>query len=166
MTRRPAGHARQADGSASGERMGLDLAVPLTAPLMGTQHLCSCFGAHVDKLPGLNGSLCSHCPSPSLCRASSPGSPGMLAPQPALRVSSEQGAGLLSAPTFSPGISSTQCGFLWTTTRDGACGLAVPGGRGRGVIFWEGRWGGGEQQLAARWSPGSPTQQFVSAPSA
>lgn len=81
MTRRPAGHARQADGSASGERMGLDLAVPLTAPPMGTQHLCSCFGAHVDKLPGSNGSLCSPCPSPSLCRASSPGSPGMLAPR-------------------------------------------------------------------------------------
>lgn len=166
MTRRPAGHTRQADGSASAERMGLDLVAPLTARPMDMQRLCSCFGGRVHELPGSNGSLCSPRPSPSLCRASSPGSPGMLAPQPALRVSSEQGAGLLSAPTFSPGMSSTQCGFLWTTTQTGACGPAVPGGRGRGVTFWEGRWGGGEQQLAARRRPGSPTQRFVSAPSA
>lgn len=91
---------------------------------------------------------------------------GGLAPQPALHVSNEQGTSLLSAPTFSPGISSTRCGPLETTTWDGACGPAMPGGHGGAVIFWEGRWGGGEQQLAARWRPGSPTQRVVSAPSA
>lgn len=49
MTRRPAGRARQADVSASGERMGLDLAAPLTAPPMAPL-ACSKHAGHAASL--------------------------------------------------------------------------------------------------------------------